>query len=178
MSNFYKKHKKQAGRCPLCQKELKVPKEELLKLLELASESGLITKQMIKDRYKELSKIHHPDKPTGSQEKFQQITQAKEDLLELLDEEDYFNIDPIEQATNFTSSSGDSKTNDNSASTSESESSTNPTPEANNQTNSTQQQHNKRTYDYDQYQQIKQTILNMKRQMRPGSPCSYCKKPI
>lgn len=174
MSNFYKKHKKKAGRCPLCQKELKMPKEDLLKLLELASDAGLITKQMIKDRYKELSKIYHPDKPTGDAEKFQEISEAKEELLDLLSEEDFFNIDPIEQvfstqqATTATSAPN-SKTSQSSTSSASTEKST---------SYSDQQPPESRNYNYDQYQQIKQTILNLKKQMRPGIPCPYCKKPI
>lgn len=92
-----KKARKQAGKCPICLKDLAPIKDDLLKTLGLdkpTENNEPITEDDIKQAFKNLAKQHHPDKQTGDAEKFQEIRAAKDELLEMI-EEDPLSIRPI-----------------------------------------------------------------------------------
>jgi hypothetical protein len=89
--------KMKKGKCPVCNSNLASPKEELLKKLDL--EDGLLNEEVVKKAFKEKSKSIHPDKG-GSPELFQELVDTKNELLEMVKEENPFNISPIESALN------------------------------------------------------------------------------
>jgi len=79
--------KKHSGRCPICGKGLYKTKEALLKKLGIEKEDidgDVLTSEDVKKQYRELVKQFHPDKPGSDPEKFQEIREAKEELLEIL----------------------------------------------------------------------------------------------
>jgi len=43
------------------------------------------SKEILKSKYKELALFHHPDKPTGSTERFQEISSAWDDISKTYD---------------------------------------------------------------------------------------------
>ena len=91
--NQYKKYKKKAGKCPICGQDLAKSKQELFDTLglDIASviENGL-SLQEVKKAYKEKAKEVHPDHG-GSAQEFQDLSNAKEELVELIEEE----LDPL-----------------------------------------------------------------------------------
>jgi hypothetical protein len=89
--------KMKKGKCPICNNNLTSSKEELLKKLDL--EDGLLNEEVVKKAFKEKSKFIHPDKG-GSPELFQELVNTKNELLDIVKEENPFNINPIESALN------------------------------------------------------------------------------
>jgi hypothetical protein len=92
---LYKKHRRQSGKCVVCGKDLALSKDELLKKLGL-EEATEITEEEVKTAYKNQARTHHPDKG-GDPEKFQEINDAKEELLEILEEEGPLSIKPLQE---------------------------------------------------------------------------------
>lgn len=90
--------RKKKGLCPVCGTNLQVTKEELFETLNIEEEDigEGITDELIKKKYKEQARIHHPDKG-GDPSLFQELTDAKEELMDMIDE-DPLNISPIGDA--------------------------------------------------------------------------------
>ena len=59
--------------------------EEFKKAIKTLGLIKRMTKEDVKQRYKELSKEFHPDKPNGSEEKFQEINEAYQILMYYID---------------------------------------------------------------------------------------------
>ena len=93
MSNQYKNYRRKAGKCPICQRDLAKSKIELFEILGLdiqeIIEQGLTIRD-IKKAYKEKAFEAHPD-TGGSTQEFQMLIEAKEELVELIEEE----LDPL-----------------------------------------------------------------------------------
>lgn len=146
-----KKFKKDAGRCPVCGKGLAKSKKELLDKLGFDTTQKLeLSEKDIKDAFREKAKTCHPDKPNGSPNEFQEIKDAKEELLEMLRDEgsipnDPLDIKPLEDI--MTS-----------------------------QKPKTIQDVIRETPDPIQMYHIKQIVDKMRAQQKPGSACVFCKQ--
>jgi DNA repair exonuclease SbcCD ATPase subunit len=91
-----KRFKRESGHCPICSKGLAKSKKELLDTLGFDTTQQLeLTEKDIKDAFKVKAREHHPDKPSGNPEMFQEIKDAKEELLEILREEGIIPTDPL-----------------------------------------------------------------------------------
>lgn len=71
------------ARCPVCSKDYHSNKKRLLESLGLNPDLDP-TENEINKAFRERSKFAHPDKPTGSHELFEEILDAKEELLEMI----------------------------------------------------------------------------------------------
>lgn len=106
----YKRHKKDAGKCPVCNVNLAKSREELFKKLNLdedeVTKNGL-SESDIRKAFREQALQQHPDKG-GDPETFQELNEAKEELLDIInDEADPLGINTGESESLFEDESGD-----------------------------------------------------------------------
>lgn len=71
-------------RCPVCEKQPTSLKEEYAKTLGLEDQIEELTVEEVKRAFREEVKAHHPDKG-GSEEKFREIQEAKEELIDMIE---------------------------------------------------------------------------------------------
>lgn len=91
---------KKSKKCPVCLQPISRTKQELLDLFNIDQKlSNQLTEKQVKKSYHEKAKQTHPDKG-GSEQEFFELTQAKEELLKMIEPTDNLNINPIGNAIN------------------------------------------------------------------------------
>jgi len=144
-----KRFKRESGQCPICGKGLAKSKKELLDTLGFDTTQKLeLTEKDIKDAFKAKAREHHPDKPSGNPKAFQEIKDAKEELLEILREEGSIPTDPL---------------------------SISPLESAMSQPK-TMEDIIKETPSPTQIHHIRETVQRIRATRSPNGPCPYCKQ--
>lgn len=125
--------RKKLIRCPVCEKDTSEYKDQLMDTLGLdKNPTEQITEEEIKKAFKDKAKTLHPDKG-GSEEDFQEVKDAKEELINMLNNDEIPQSQFIEETE-------------------------------------------KKAPTFQQHQDFKHAVRNLRAQLKPGRPCSYCNR--